>query len=137
MNPIPASWMAFHWKDNKDQLLVRRGPSFVPEGAPPDPWTTIKMPLREPSPIPSAFDFTRFLASSITFMTFLGEVNVYFDDQRLVRITKDLASPQPLSLPRGLKANSPQGVMKVTGLQTSRTYTISNGPGSALLKIAM
>ena len=54
-----------------------------------DPWTTFQMTLREPGPIPPALDLTRFLASSITFMTHLSEVSVYFDDKRLVRLSKD------------------------------------------------
>ena len=76
--------MGFHW--NKDQvsnrnrisneytwltlrqLLARRGETES-TGEEAEKWTSFEMPLREAGPIPVAFDFTRFLASSITFMT--------------------------------------------------------------------
>ncbi|KAF8549064.1 ATPase domain of HSP90 chaperone/DNA topoisomerase II/histidine kinase, partial [Imleria badia] len=58
--------MQFHWRDNKDQLYVRRG--NLPSREIPNQWTTFEMPLREAGPIPPALDFLRFLASSITFM---------------------------------------------------------------------
>ncbi|KAJ6495551.1 hypothetical protein C8R47DRAFT_1213045 [Mycena vitilis] len=95
-----AEWMGFYWKDNKDQLFARRGP--LPPTAPQtstDNWTSFEMPLRQPVPMPVAFDFTRFLASSITFMANLSEVSVYFDDKRLNR--------------------SRLGTMNVTGVKTT------------------
>ncbi|KAI9569179.1 hypothetical protein HD554DRAFT_2093722, partial [Boletus coccyginus] len=44
---------------------------------------TFEMTLREAGPIPPAFDFMRFLASSITFMVHL---DVYFDEHRIGHI---------------------------------------------------
>jgi hypothetical protein len=71
--------MRFYWKNQGDQLFVRRG-ALPTDQIPPssdegrgNPWTTFEMDLREPQPIPSPFDFTRFLASSITFMNSLSE----------------------------------------------------------------
>src|SRR5271154_2864194 len=83
-------------------------------------WTSFEMPLREPSPIPSAFDFTRFLASSITFMAHLSEVSVYFNDKRLVKLTKTSGVSKLSSIPLGLKATSPRGIMTVTELHSTR-----------------
>ncbi|EMD37151.1 hypothetical protein CERSUDRAFT_115067 [Gelatoporia subvermispora B] len=109
-------WMGFYWKDKKDQLFARRG--NLPPSSTHDPWTTFEMPLREPGPIPKAFDFTRFLTSSITFMAHLNEVSVYLDDQRLTKLTKDPGVPKSIPLPSGLKSQTPMSTMKATGIQT-------------------
>ena len=77
------------------------------------------MDLREPAPIPVAFEFTRFLASSITLMAHLREVSVYFDDKRLVHLTKDAATPKQLAIPHGLSPTSPMGFMNVKGLKST------------------
>ncbi|KAF5351976.1 hypothetical protein D9756_007388 [Leucocoprinus leucothites] len=94
-------WMGFYWKDRKDQLYARRGQL---EDDNQSSWTSFEMDLREPTPIPPAFDFTRFLASSITFMTYLEEVAVYFDDWCLVKLKKAVGHPQVHQLPRDLSA---------------------------------
>ena len=135
---IPGQWMNFYWKDRKDQvcyictrylnamltfmlhcqLYVRRGtiPASVDDLV--DPWTTFQMTLREPSPMPSALDLTRFLASSITFMTHLSEVSVYFDDKRLVRLSKVYGASKELAMLKGLKGTSPKGIMNVKSIET-------------------
>ena len=77
------------------------------------------MDLREPAPIPAAFDFTRFLASSITFMVHLREVSVYFDDMQLVHLTKDVGIPKQLAIPPGLNSTSPMGFMNIKGLKST------------------
>jgi Protein of unknown function (DUF3684) len=99
------------------QLFARRGTlGAVTDNV----WTTFEMVLREPTPIPAAFDFTRFLVSSITFMAHLSEVSVFFDDKRLARLTKDTGIPKPVHIPRGLRTSSTQGLMKVKEIKTTR-----------------
>ncbi|OCH90810.1 hypothetical protein OBBRIDRAFT_834709 [Obba rivulosa] len=110
-------WMGFYWKDKKDQLFARRG--NLPPSTANDPWTTFEMPLREPGPIPKAFDFTRFLTSSITFMAHLNEVSVYLDGQRLAKLTKAPGVPKSIALPSGLKSQSPMSTMRATSIQTT------------------
>ena len=78
------------------------------------------MALREPAPIPVAFDFTRFLASSLTFMSHLCEVSVYFDDKRLVRLHKASGIPRDLGIPKGLNNRSPSGIMTIDSIQSTR-----------------
>ncbi|KAJ7209538.1 hypothetical protein GGX14DRAFT_451864 [Mycena pura] len=112
-----AEWMGFYWKDNKDQLFARRGP--LPTTAEDAVWTSFEMPLRQPVPMPVAFDFTRFLASSITFMAYLSEVSVYFDDKRLVRLRKESGIPKALGLPKNLQSRSQLGTMNVTGVNST------------------
>ncbi|KAJ7874669.1 hypothetical protein B0H14DRAFT_2717085 [Mycena olivaceomarginata] len=114
-----AEWMGFYWKDNKDQLFARRGPLPPTIADPNNVWTSFEMPLRQPVPAPVAFDFIRFLASSITFMQYLSEVSVYFDDKRLVRLRKDSGVPKPLGIPKGLQNRSRLGTMTVTGINST------------------
>ncbi|KAI0060543.1 hypothetical protein BV25DRAFT_1908367 [Artomyces pyxidatus] len=114
-----GQWMNFYWKDKKDQLFARRGTLPTTQNETPDPWTTFQMTLREPAPIPPAFDFTRFLVSSITFMAHLSEVSVYFDDKRLVRLSKDSGIPKEVPMIRGLKGTSPLGIMNVKTIQST------------------
>ena len=135
--------MNFYWKDKRDQVSDFRKlyPSLMPTKLPQlfarrgtvpasvdgvvDPWTTFQLTLREPGPIPPAFDFTRFLVSSITFMAHLSEVSVYFDDKRLVRLSKDGGVPKEMPMLKGLKSTSPEGMMNVKSIQTTRGYYCS------------
>jgi len=80
------------------------------------------MVLREPMPIPSAFDLTRFLASSITFMTYLEEVSVYFNDWCLVKLNKAVGYSQVHQLPRDFSGRSPNNFMTITGLKMTRKF---------------
>ncbi|KAH8981254.1 hypothetical protein EDB83DRAFT_1390074 [Lactarius deliciosus] len=115
-----GQWMNFYWKDKKDQLYVRRGPTPPDENV--DPLTTFQMTLREPGPMPPAFDFTRFLVSSITFMAHLTEVSIYFDDQRLVRLSKRGDGPIEVPMLAGLDSKTPDGRMTVRSVQTVRLH---------------
>jgi hypothetical protein len=128
--------MNFYWKDKKDQvshfyalylsimltklsqLYVRRGTV----GDAVDAWTTFQMTLREPGPIPPAFDFTRFLVSSIAFMTHLSEVSVYFDDKRLVKLSKNRGVSMEVPMLKKLKGMSPEGMMNVESIETTREF---------------
>jgi len=109
------------------KLIARRG--SLPNTTN-DTWTAFVLELREPTPIPSAFDFARFLASSITFMAHLREVSVYFDDKRLVHLAKDAGAPQGLNIPRGL---TPAGTfMNIERLESTREWPIGDQVHSAL-----
>ncbi|KAI9067076.1 hypothetical protein FKP32DRAFT_1644765 [Trametes sanguinea] len=112
-----GQWMGFYWKDKKDQLFARRGK--LPDTGTRDPWTTFEMGLREPTPIPPPFDFTRFLASSITFMRHLLDVSVFLDDKRLSRLTKAPGIPKAVAIPKGLKPSSPLNMMHVAGINVT------------------
>ena len=127
---VPDKWMIFYWKDKNQvghfyavfqrrayklsQLYVRRG---TDRGAV-DGWTTFQMTLREPGPMPPAFDLTRFLVSSIAFMTHLLEVSVYFNDKRLVKLSKNYGVSKKVSMLKELKCMSPKGMMNVKSIKT-------------------
>ncbi|KAH7101322.1 hypothetical protein BKA62DRAFT_743455 [Auriculariales sp. MPI-PUGE-AT-0066] len=125
--PIVTSgtqWMGFYFKDGTDQLFVRRGNLPTPsEPVTGTQWTEFSMPLRESSPMPNAFDFTRFLVTSLTFMRTLSEVSIWFDDVRLSIVTKATGPEKALGLPRGLRARSGTGAMTVSKV-TSRALHI-------------
>ncbi|KAF9219210.1 hypothetical protein BS17DRAFT_798263 [Gyrodon lividus] len=108
--------MLFYWKDNKDQLYVRRGD--LPSKGSTDPWTTFEMTLREAGPIPPAFDLMRFIASSITFMVHLNEVGVFFDEHRIGHIKKFPGPAKAIDLPKGLRRSSDQNIMNVKSVQS-------------------
>jgi hypothetical protein len=128
--------MNFYWKDKKDQvghfyspylnvtltklsqLYVRRG--TVDNAV--DVWTTFQMTLREPGPMPPAFDLTRFLVSSITFMAHLSEVSVYFDDKPLVKLSKIRGVSKEVPMLKELKGMSPEGMMNVESIETTREF---------------
>lgn len=78
------------------------------------------MTLRETGPIPPAFDFMRFLASSITFMVHLNDIGVYFDEHRIGHIRKSPGVAKAVDLPRGLKRSSQSNIMNVKGVQSHR-----------------
>jgi hypothetical protein len=92
-----------------------------------DPWTIFQMKLREPGPIPPALDLTRFLVSSITFMKHLSEVSVYFDDKRLVRLSKVCGASKEVPMLKGLKCTSPEGMMNVKSIETMREFFVLSG----------
>ena len=73
------------------------------------------MPLRDPRPMPSVFDLAQFLASSITFMKHLSEVNVYLNDHNLVMVKKTTGKPNPVFYEE-YNSHSPQKMMEVTSI---------------------
>lgn len=113
-------WMGFYWKDKKDQLFARRG--NLPESNGLDvyrQWTTFEMGLREAAPMPTAFDFVRFLASSITFMAHLDQVTVWLDGTQLAKLTKDKGLPKELSIPDGLRHTSEAEMLIMRKVKTT------------------
>ncbi|EJD01998.1 uncharacterized protein FOMMEDRAFT_109078 [Fomitiporia mediterranea MF3/22] len=110
-------WMGFYWKDKKDQLFARRG--TLPQ---PSQWTTFEMALREPAPMPVAFDLSRFLVSSITFMVHLREVCIYFDGRMLSRLVKDPGGATAVSIPQGLKTKSPLSTMHIRAISSTPLF---------------
>lgn len=85
-------------------------------------WTSFCMPLREPGPIPTPFDFIRFLASSITFMARLSEVSVFFDGKRLAKLDKTRGIPRAIGLRKGLKPETQKGTMRVTDISVTCVF---------------
>jgi len=119
LSPVKRS-LVYSNADDIIQLFARRGALPQIDSQESDPWTTFQMTLREPAPIPPAFDFTRFLASSITFMTHLSKVTVFLDGKCLVSLSKNSGRPKEMMMVRGLKGTSPEGTMTVRSIQATR-----------------
>ena len=122
-----SQWMGFYWKDKKDQLFARRGD--LPKSTDSDSnrqWTTFEMGLRESAPMPSAFDFIRFLTSSITFMAHLDEVTVWLDGKRLAKLTKDKGIPKDLPIPSGFRNTSDANMMTLKRVKTTCETSVSS-----------
>ncbi|CAE6384073.1 unnamed protein product [Rhizoctonia solani] len=116
-----TEWMGFHWRNGGDQLFARRGD--LPADSKNSEWTSFEMPLREPAPLPGLpVDIARFLATSLTFMTHLRSVSMFFDGRCLAKVGKKVDSPQRLVMPRGLKLTSPGGMMNATGMTSTSLY---------------
>ncbi|KAJ1300947.1 hypothetical protein OPQ81_003373 [Rhizoctonia solani] len=116
-----TEWMGFYWRNGGDQLFARRG--NLPADSNNAEWTSFEMPLREPAPLPGLpVDIARFLATSLTFMTHLRSVSMFFDGRCLAKIEKEVGSPRRLVIPRGLKLTSPGGMMNATGMTSTSLY---------------
>ena len=55
-------------------------------------------------------------------MVHLKEVSVYVDDVRLVHLSKESGVPRSLTLPKGLKATSGGGTMRVQNMSAKCEY---------------
>lgn len=117
------------------QLFARRGPLPDSDALTSREWTTFSMSLREPAPIPVAFDFTRFLTSSITFMRQLCEISVYFDDKCLVKLTKSTGVPRDLGIPKGLNNRTPSRNMTIENVQSTRMHLFYGFAGMNILTL--
>jgi hypothetical protein len=53
-------------------------------------------------------------------MTHLSEVSVYFDDKRLVKLSKDCGMSKEVPMLKGIKGTSPQGMMSVKSIESMR-----------------
>ncbi|KAH7337817.1 hypothetical protein B0J17DRAFT_664321 [Rhizoctonia solani] len=116
-----TEWMGFYWRNGGDQLFARRGE--LPADSNNSDWTSFEMPLREPAPLPGLpVDIARFLATSLTFMTHLRSVSLFFDGRCLAKVEKEVGSPRKLAIPRGLKLTSPGGTMNATGMSSTSLY---------------
>ncbi|KAF0332856.1 ubiquitin system component cue, partial [Gigaspora margarita] len=89
------SGMAFYWQG--DQLYVRHGPIKNSDST----WTTFLMDMRNPSKLPNLDEFCRFLKTSLGFTTNLRQILVYFNENELLNISKEI-----IGHPRSIKINS-------------------------------
>ncbi|KAF0389336.1 putative hatpase domain protein [Gigaspora margarita] len=94
--------MAFYWKG--DQLFAKRAAINQEDQT----WTTFLMDMRDHAEFPNAEDFGRFLATSLGFTGNLREVSVYFNDKRIIRITKKMSDPRTMTIFSGLNTTSPE-----------------------------
>jgi hypothetical protein len=103
----------FYW--DKNQLCVLRSNLAAPSR-----WTTFEIPLLKADPIPSPLKFMQFLASSITFMVNITDVEVFVDEYSIGSIKKKKRLPEvgrAVGVPGELTRSSPSGIMNVREIQ--------------------
>nr|ODN97578.1 hypothetical protein L204_02996 [Cryptococcus depauperatus CBS 7855] len=109
-------WMAFYWKDGKDQLLARSGKIPEPSSLEPSltghPWTTFTMTLREPSLLDSPLDLAKFFTTSITFMRTVKRIDMFVDGIRVFQVGKKVTEKERVGRP-GMKSASTGGMMNI------------------------
>lgn len=112
--------MLFFWKG--DQLAVKRAANpradqdVTSEGK---PWTTVSLPCREPVPMPSPADFSRFLATALAFTANIRSMALFFDKHEMCRLVKKAAPASPIQIPSSTITRSPQRYMGITGVEST------------------
>ncbi|CAG8705877.1 9435_t:CDS:2, partial [Ambispora leptoticha] len=102
--------MAFYWRG--DQLFAKRGPTDQVDQT----WTTFLMDAREPAELPNPDQFGRFIATSLGFTGNLREVTVYYDDHRIVHLTKKMTDPRAMNIISGIGTYSPKHLFQLTSV---------------------
>ncbi|WVQ80757.1 hypothetical protein IAT38_002862 [Cryptococcus sp. DSM 104549] len=115
-------WMAFYWKDGKDQLMARSGALPPAPSAKPtltgNPWTTFTMALREPTLLEGPLDLARFFITSITFMRTVRKIDMLVDGIPVLEVEKGVQAKNRVAK-KGMKTTSGGGMMTVTGVDAT------------------
>ncbi|ODN94260.1 hypothetical protein L198_05116 [Cryptococcus wingfieldii CBS 7118] len=115
-------WMAFYWKDGKDQLLARSGKLPTPPSAEPslsgNSWTNFTMTLREPSLLEGPLDLARFFVTSITFMRTVKKIDILVDGVKVFEVQKNIKSANRVDK-KGLNTTSSGGMMTVQNVDST------------------
>lgn len=104
--------MAFYWKGNS--LFTRR--AKVDKH---DPSTVFLLENREPSDLPDLKTLSRFLATSITFVS-LSTIKVYIDDLLVLNLKKKPSPALELEMPSTLRASTSGEIFKIQEITTER-----------------
>ncbi|CAG8620630.1 1577_t:CDS:10 [Dentiscutata erythropus] len=99
--------MAFHWKG--DQLLVNHGPIDNSDTK----WTTFLLDMREHLKFPDLDELGRFLATALGFTANLRKISVYFNEDRVIRISKEVNPPRPINIRSDINSESPKKMFKL------------------------
>ncbi|KAG5437655.1 hypothetical protein PCANB_000692 [Pneumocystis canis] len=97
--------MAFYWKH--DQLYVKRAVISTSIK------TTFLLQLREPMEIPRIIDLCRFLTTSFAFTRSLTNIDLFFDEYRLLSLYKSKQSASSVPISKELILISPQKDMRI------------------------
>ncbi|KAF9933479.1 hypothetical protein FBU30_005320 [Linnemannia zychae] len=109
--------MAFYWRN--DQLYAKR--AGIPDDEyQKDGWTTFLLDLRESMDMLSMDEFGPFLARSLGFTANLRDISVYLDHHCILKISKKMREPRPMTLPKTMYLTSPQKIftLKSVDLQS-------------------
>ncbi|KAG8915696.1 hypothetical protein FRC02_004386, partial [Tulasnella sp. 418] len=116
-------WMGFYWRNS--QLVARRGklPFSMGNARSGSPWTSFDMPLRQHAPFSGNYlEFTRFIATSLTFVKHIKDISVFIDDHRVARVQKGVERPKQLTIPEYFNRKTPLEMMKVKEIHTNEFH---------------
>ncbi|KAG1747684.1 hypothetical protein EDB19DRAFT_1872895 [Suillus lakei] len=97
-----------------DQLFVKKEQLSCDR----DKWTVIEIELKQESTIPRIFELTRFLVTSITFLTHIQSVTISLDDTELSCLTKTRnKASQPIAISEHMVRKSRSGTMTIDSVE--------------------
>ncbi|CAG8597455.1 8335_t:CDS:2, partial [Racocetra persica] len=103
--------MAFYWQG--DQLYVRHGPIDNSDST----WTTFLMDMRNPLKLPDLDEFGRFLATSLGYTTNLRQISVYFNENELICISKQvIGHSRSIEIRPDIKKEAPDKLFKLESI---------------------
>ncbi|TWU71512.1 hypothetical protein ED733_002453 [Metarhizium rileyi] len=108
--------MAFYWKGNS--LFTKK--SQLPEDKASKHTAFVLDYRNTTTPLPNLLSVGQFLATSLTFVA-LQNVEFWIDDYQILALKKKSSPPADLTLPRDLEARTKEGLMKVIGVDRTRT----------------
>ncbi|KAJ8581652.1 hypothetical protein M405DRAFT_938167 [Rhizopogon salebrosus TDB-379] len=78
-------------------------------------WTSIEMDLKKDmrGPVPKPFDLARFLATTMTFMSNVKTISVFFDGLAFLKLTKSRDLPDDIALPGDMRLTSMGDAMQI------------------------
>ncbi|CAG8599070.1 18033_t:CDS:2, partial [Acaulospora morrowiae] len=100
--------MNFYWKGN--QLFTKKS-SITQKGD--RSWTTFLMDMREPLEFPKMDEFGTFLVSSLGFTGNLQEVSVFFNEARVIHISKKMTMPRSIFIPYSFNTITPRKMFEL------------------------
>ncbi|KAG8428848.1 hypothetical protein J3459_002376 [Metarhizium acridum] len=108
--------MAFYWKGNS--LFTKK--SQLPDDKATRNTAFVLDYRNTTTPLPNLLSVGQFLATSLTFVA-LQNIEFWIDDYQILSLKKKSSPPADLSLPRDLEARTKEGLMKIIGVDRTRT----------------
>ncbi|KAG1730664.1 uncharacterized protein EDB91DRAFT_1059251, partial [Suillus paluster] len=93
----------------------------------PNKWTSIEMVLKEDMqlPVPKPFDLARFLAATMTFMSWVENAHVSFNNKVFMKIAKSRQAPTQTRVPNDMLPRSNEGTMNINTVSvTTQEITV-------------
>ena len=89
-----------------------------------DSGTSVELELLRPESLPVLADLTRFLVSSVAFLTNINTFSVHLDNERVLRVEKQVESQVEIPIPEHLKPTTQEGTLIVKSIQRTGKATL-------------
>ncbi|CAG8547747.1 9553_t:CDS:10, partial [Scutellospora calospora] len=128
--------MTFFWKG--DQLLVRHGSdSSISSISNDSNWTTFLLDMTKPIKFPDLDKFGHFLTTALGFTPHLRKISIYFNEDCVFRISKEISQPRLIEIRSDLNKESPERMFKLESVNVHSvkfdTFKIDIPPGTVSL----